>query len=67
MVLIWFCYYLFLFNCNEVVFRGGVFDVGRVVDLAVLRSWCWVSARASCFYASLFEWSMSPVQCLKGL
>jgi hypothetical protein len=52
---------------NDLVFRQRVPEVDVVFDLSVLRSWRWLSVRASGFSSSLYEWTTNPVYCLKGL
>ncbi|XP_057452110.1 uncharacterized protein LOC130743913 [Lotus japonicus] len=52
---------------NKVIFQGGIFEWEQVFEMAQLRAWQWLSARAADFSYSWYEWKLNPTSCLLSL
>jgi hypothetical protein len=49
---------------NDHVFNNKVYTIDEVVDLVMVKAWCWFLGRLTKHPCMLYEWQHEPLCCL---
>lgn len=49
---------------NDIIFKNGEFQMGRVIEMIKFRSWSWMAIEKEWKY-HFVRWCMNPLECMK--